>query len=209
MERYYSGLANLGIQFHRGHKRPRAERFKYLESLGFQTPLHGTVVEVVNRIKRGWLLDLETHTYSTGCLEVVVYAGQYKQAMSLDRALEDCPESYSSEFIERGKESSLSHEFIQIGNRRWLVEWQSPDHYDSRNTGVGRILAELEEGYHPQVKLPAFGIEFVPGDHLWAVDFNPAPEIQNTPIADVLTPQEFANLVLSAQRKFQGDSTVA
>ena len=201
MDPYNTVLVERQIALHAESKLPRPKRFEYLSALGLRTPLHGTVQQVVEQISSEWMLTLTggagQHMFHT-MFDLMVY-GEHSRVMPMGLAIKQAAGAYYCEFIPPG---SRSWSYMQVGIRRWWLQWDGPERSDS-HLGTCQILGEEEPGYHPRISLPTFAIECIPGQYLWAIDFDPAPELNDTPLVSALTPAQYADLIEGALRRPQ------
>lgn len=87
------------------------------------------------------------------------------------------------------KGKSLRH--LQIGERAWLLAYESRDDWRSNR---GDAEARVVGPSHPlgAAAWPLFAIDFVSDadDKLWAIDLNTSPGMRGTGMEDVLKPRE-------------------
>lgn len=183
----------------------RRSMLDFLHSRGFRTPRYGTVEEIVPRLLAEFdeciqqmaaesIVDIVVHTDQT------VHCGEGKVKLSAAEALVKYPQHLGVEYIPATMSGSgRSLRYLQVGNRRWWLEYWSLNDWRS-NVGEGgcRIITEEIPGYHHAwINQVMFAIDFVPaGSHLYAVDFNIAPGL--APLQDVLTPNEVVGLLKGA-----------
>lgn len=95
---------------------------------------------------------------------------------------------------------------LQVGPHVFWIEYTSNSDWRS-NCGEGDIeLLEykLNEGYHPNIRLPLFAIDFVHGKKdMYAVDFNIAPGIRGSGVEKVLKPDHAVQAIEEAYRHFK------
>jgi hypothetical protein len=162
----------------------RREMFTFMEGIGMSVPTHGIVKNIANRLLAEFDVEDLRDIAAEHLIDLVVYIneqahrGEGKLRMPAAEALQRFPDHYCSEFIP-ATQTGVGHSlrFLQVGARKWWLEYWSEDDWRS-NVGEGgvKILCEAEPGYHPKVEQAMFAIDFVKAaGRLYAIDYNIAP----------------------------------
>jgi hypothetical protein len=195
---YYDHWFDLeGITFNRfscsGMK--RSEALKYLGSLGLRVPIFGRVKDLPRLIDNyPQVADVVIY------LDETAHRGEGKIKMPLMEALEKYPDHLATEYIQvLPAFAGYSWRYLQVGDKRfWLQYFSSNDWRSNCGQVEIKILSKEKDGYHPTIKYPLFAIDFLPAGHLYAVDFNIAPQLNGTGIEDILSSREAAEAIKKA-----------
>lgn len=174
--------------FHRTSrdKTPRLDLLDYMSGqLRLLTPPYGSVREVSERIRFN---QSEKH--------LVVYNNPYahrgdgKEKVSLKSALQRYPNKPCSLYM-KPDEGIKSYRLLSIGESiRYLLSYESTHSWKS-NVGEVRVEIIQDPPHIVSHHYPMFAIDFVvSGGVPYAIDFNSAPELHNTPIHDLVRPEE-------------------
>ena len=182
-----------GYNFHRyvHSGMSRGPMFRYLESIGIQTVKYGQVSEVCEMYNGKVVIYTDSNKH----------AGEGKILMDSKRALVDYP-NYLCSVYENEKEGE-SVKYVQLGLYYFKVDCKS---YSDWRSNIGKIknnLLEVDCGYHKDIKMPLFSIDYVHTKNgLKAIDFNYSEMIKNTEIETILTPREAAYSIKRAYALF-------
>lgn len=177
----------------------RREMFEFMRSLGITTPAFGTVKELVSKMASFLPAqpDANLHSiYLDAAGDVVVYtdirahAGEGKVKMSLREAFHHHPNDLASEFIVSSSEAQTLR-YLRVGRRQFWLQYTSNDDWRSNCGDVDiKVLGE-EFSMTPFTLMgegtsPVFAIDFVFATHMYAVDYNIAPQLAGTGIEEIL-----------------------
>lgn len=188
-----------------------------LKELGYRVPVYGEVRQVVDEMCYQWFQDVprlkqgaSTTARVLGTLmSVVVFDSlspqrpRKKRLVPAWQAWESLPNQFCVEYLE-SPSSGVSWRYVQIGKRRWWLEFESPS--DWRSTcGDYQVLLLGEDApaYHPAFPYPLFSVDCVPGRHLYTIDFHTAPRIAGTGLENIVTPDEVVELLTEAVADLQ------
>lgn len=168
----------------------RIENFATLSSYGLTVPEHGTPEQLHKSIAKGTgdraISRYASKTHCVVFTDQTLHAGEGKQLMSFDQAIQQYPDKLASAFF-APKGQSTSLRFLRIGRRSFWLRYQSDDQWRSNCGNVDiAVLKEFEPskdfGSHP-----LFAIDFVlVRGKLVALDFNTAPGIAGTGIENLM-----------------------
>ena len=185
----------------------RLEILKFLNYLGFNTPIFGTIGEVADHIIVTELYNSKDEDIFFKFTEVVIYddlqahKGEGKKLLTLEKALETNPQSFCSVYMRSLIDGSRSNRYLQIGNRAWTLLYESPDWRSNVGDVKISVLDEMLKipEWTKKIQEPLFAIDLVPvGSHYYAIDFNIAPQIKGTGLEEILKPEETAMLIKNA-----------
>lgn len=180
----------------------RREMLEYLASLGLKTPPSGTVQELWDGYD----------DFDRQFLSVVIYLderahrGEGKVRLPMTEAVQKYPEHFATLYIPSTPLGAVSWRYLQVGDKVFWLEYASADWRSNYGEVEIRVLAQEKDGYHPQVNLPLFAVDFVVAEKLYAVDFNIAPQIKGTGVEEVLSAREAAESIKEAYRLFKKES---
>jgi hypothetical protein len=203
---YDSAFHPSGVEFNRNRKRqfqPRSSVFRFLQSLGLRVPIFGTSTEVLRSITQEWMLSRvdvapgSAESVLPDFCDLISYspsAHMLSGPMAAVSVEEDC-----SEFLASEGPGCVVWRYVQVGGRRFWMEMRSLDSWHSRRGDCTvKLLSEDTPGFYPGVPLPIFTIDFIPGRHLYAINFDASPELAGSPVEDVLSPDEVVSEIGSA-----------
>ncbi len=175
---------------------PRRAALEYMFSLGLDVPLFGTVKEL-SQIP--WLTNVVVYT------DEMAHRGEGKLMMPLAQAIKQYPDNLATEYIPvtHNVNRGVSWRYLQIGNKYVWLKYQSDDWRSNFGNVKISILGIIGDGYHPKIHLPLFAIDFIPANHVYAIDFNTAPQIRGTGIENILPARETAEAIKRAVEEFQ------
>lgn len=193
------------LAFTRGGLTKKAQ-FALFESLGLQTPPHGSISELAERLQTG----LEARAVSAALsahYQCVVYGdelahrGEGKELLTFIEAQSRDPETFASIFIPQNG-PPVSFRLIRFGRLIFWTRQQGENgawrsNQRDEETFLGRGFAQ---GANPIARV-LWAIDFIPGPlGLLAVDFNTAPELTTLSQCGALAPNEaLAELVFAAE----------
>lgn len=182
---YDFGFDRCGMVFERysAGGMARGEALQFMAGLGLRVPRYGMAREIIPSL----LADISTdfrQLAANHLVDCVVYldershCGEGKIRVSASEAMANYPDLLCAEYLPATPSGNgRSLRYLQIGDRKWWIEYRSADDWRS-NAGevTTTVLAEEERGYHPHIALPLFAFDFIPAaDGLYAVDYNTAP----------------------------------
>jgi hypothetical protein len=174
----------------------RQEIYELFSRAGYRSPAHGLVLEIAPAIiAAAWegRNGPSGHPLQQGPYkepQLVIYLDDYATGgagmilVPAQEAIDKYPGNYCSEYLHGGAEAGASEVIrqLQIGNRRWLLKYQSA------NTTWGTDLAEREAmvlfeqepAYMAEIPYAVWAVDFiqVPGYGFLAVDFTFAPSTE-------------------------------
>ena len=182
----------------------KRDQFAFLEHQRLETPIHGTVTEVYEEIRKGHFLAGDLFDkLGRGLLQVVVYLDEYahrglgKLRVPLELALDRYPHRYCNEFIQTTPScDSVSYRYLQVGKKSFWLRYTGHDSWMSNHAEDVDVeyLCANEDRFKFAVEHPLFAIDFIQGKALYAIDFNTAPGLEDARIP-LNGPQEIYDLV--------------
>ena len=186
----------------------RPEMLTYMEKLGLEVPQHNYLKNIYGRVAPTGVHSERVVVY----LDNHSHRGENKVVMTKRQALEEHPDCYVADYVnyavpimckvnpEHGRHRSQSLRYLQIGTRKfWLEYWSDTDWRSNCGEGGVEVICEEAPGYHPKITWPLFAIDFVVTRYRWqqplAVDFNIAPGLRGTGIEDIIRGPEAADLI--------------
>lgn len=172
----------------------RREMLEYLSSLGLRTPPFGAVRELWER----------EDDFRRQFWDVIVYLnerahrGEGKVKLPMAEAVQRYPEHFASLYIPSTPQRAISWRYLQIGDKIFWLEYASADWRSNYGEVEIKVLSRERDGYHPKIHFPLFAIDFILADHLYAVDFNIAPQIRGTGVEELLPAREAAESIKKA-----------
>ena len=118
----------------------RREMFPYLESMGWQTPKHGVVSQLVPDLLSEWDSEMKDMA-AQDLIDLVVYTdeaahcGDGKVRVRAVDALRLYPDRFCCEHLATSPAGGRSLRYLQVGNRKWWLRYWSEDDWRSN---VGR-----------------------------------------------------------------------
>jgi hypothetical protein len=132
-------------------------------------------------------------------MDEYAHCGEGKIVIPLHKAMENYPNHLCSLFIAPLPGAATSLRCLQIGDRRFLLQYTSRDDWRSNCGDVEITILAQKQEYHPKINLPLFAIDFIANTgELLAVDFNTAPQIRHTGIENLLPAKEAAEVIKKA-----------
>lgn len=193
--------------------RTRQQDLEFLKSIGCKIPRYGKVKDLVPELLGAkWNSFFETWNFKRNdrikdIEEIVVYiddcahCGGGKQLVSLREAEEKYPDNFAIEYL--CESLGESYRYLQVGNRKWWLFYKAYEDWRS-NTGDGEttILCEEETGYHGDIKVPMFAVDFIPTSvaGFMAIDYNTAPGLD--PLRDKVRAGVIVELLQQAMTDF-------
>ncbi|WPA89611.1 hypothetical protein MTATph1_CDS0124 [Moorella phage MTATph1] len=164
--------------------------------LGFDVPVFGTVKELS---QRPGLVNVVVYT------DEMAHCGEGKLMMPLARAIKQYPDNLATEYIpvSHNVNRGVSWRYLQIGSKYVWLKYESDDWRSNFGNVKISILGIIGDGYHPKIRLPLFAIDFIPANHVYAIDFNTAPQIRGTGIENILPAREAAEVIKRAVEEFR------
>jgi len=176
----------------------RSDVYRMMAQMGYATPEHGQVSTIAPKISsenEEAMLVVYTDEYARG--------GEGMELMPAREALATYPDNYSSAYIPGDQMTSKAMRLLQVGPRRWLLQYESKNDWKA-NAGDSKVtlIMEQEPQYVEAVPYPCWAVDFIQTSArgLVAVDFTLEPSLQ--PIEDILTKEEIAALITMANRNF-------
>ena len=185
----------------------RIEMLTMLESMGFDVPACGIIRRIyegsiqgldgVDQVQKDkYLKDMEFVVYT----DLNSHCGEGKVKLGLGEAFEKYPDCFATQYLRNSHDGSGdSIRLLVIGDKQFWMEYKSKDDWRSN---VGDVdIKEIKITDRPilnHIKIPLYAIDFVrPNGYgkIFAVDFNVAPGIKDTPAEEAFKPQEIANLI--------------
>ncbi|HEY9598421.1 MAG TPA: hypothetical protein V6D33_12200 [Cyanophyceae cyanobacterium] len=177
----------------------KLEQFNLLIKAGLNTPIFGRVGDSHFFRIQQWLKA-----------KVVLYVddlahrgeGKKLEKFSMAQAYKDCPFSVFVPTTGEPEKHSISHRYLQIGDRAWWLKYEGKGSWLSNHAQeieielIGESCSLWEHKKRTKLfgQYPLFAIDFVtpidsPETRL-AVDFNSAPGIGGTGIEEILSAKE-------------------
>jgi hypothetical protein len=199
-EPYDHWFDNSGIPLYRNSKaESRKQGFRHLENMNLRVPYHGTVAD---------MYDIVGHHRPSVVLYHDWYAhrGEGKSLAILHPLTYDTyPQTYAALTIVCHTEPTISYRYLRLGLWTCWLRYMSDDKWRS-NCGNVQIdlysqdpttCLSFPERFVDPHAVPLLAIDFVRsiGGMWWAIDYNTSPGIKDTPVLDLITPQEIVHLV--------------
>ncbi len=193
----FDGNGDEFVRMAEGTGPDKREQFRILADAGFATPPVGTFSDLI-----------ELEEWPEGRIKFVVaytdpakHVGEGKEVWGMNRWQSnphmgmpggqrhyDKFQTFCSAFV-GPLSGGVSWRRLQVGPHVFWIEYRSDTDWRS-NCGEGDVWlleSNLNEGYHPRIRLPLFAIDFVHGEKdMYAVDFNIAPGIKGSGVERVL-----------------------
>jgi hypothetical protein len=186
----------------------RRDVLRAFSALGIETPEHGTVTEVIDKVRTGELMNSfspeeQERLLDMGFGDVVVYLDEYahrgegKERINWRTALDQYPDHYATHYIMTypSENTGLSLRNLSVGRLRVMIRYANENDWRS-NYGDPLImpLASLEIPEDIQVPLtfhyPLYAIDYLDmGKAYKAIDFNSAPQIRGTGLENMIEPK--------------------
>lgn len=192
----------------------KAEQLKILKSFGLDTPLHGLPKEVSNQLDKKEKLALSD-------FEVIVWPDKDNEGSPLKtnllEAVNQYPNSFITEYIIGSDRSNMGQcirclylgkyvicfkveNKIVDGEEQWRAGIANGDSILSVNLGCPEIVEQPNDTFKAlngiNTMFPIYFCDLVHSDHrTYAVNFNPSPRLENTPIAHAYSADDVAVLV--------------
>lgn len=172
----------------------KSEQLHILESLGFATPPHGRVEDVLDswwEAERTWVRWVVAYT------DPAAHCGEGKELFNRGRIRSNPDMSGRPRFTrERAlfctafvgdpfARPAVSWRRLQVGRRVFWVEYTSTASWMS-NVGDGTCVVIGDAGVWPDGPYPLWAVDFVLGREMYAVDLNTAPGIRGSGVEKVL-----------------------
>jgi hypothetical protein len=188
-------------------KLSKLEQFKFLLSLGYKVPRHGSVSELAE-------IALEAETPEDMVTDVVVYldsteADVDKVMLPIDEAFVEHPDKFASDYIEGDMGAGIAYKLLQIGKRQFALKFSSVDEWRS-NSGefVANVLMESPtHAYLDAIRYPLWSIDYIATDQgPIAIDFDIAPKLTGIDFLEFISDEEIAEEIQEALAYFSAKS---
>ena len=180
----------------------KRDQFRLFEASGLKVPLHGTVSQVYERLKKEYSLKDSHKTTFENLFSLVVYLDEYahgglgKIHLPLKLAVERYPQKYCSEYVSTPYSSNaVTYRYLQIREKVFWLKYTGCDSWMSNHARKVYVeyLCPGRQTLGLEVEFPMFAVDFIPAHVLYAIDFNTAPGLRDTGLP--LTPGQIYDLI--------------
>ena len=210
---YYDGIFDgSGPVFHRmafsrgGLSKRR--QFAMFEQLGFTTPPHGPVSDLVTRGRapewlgpapEQWLEEVHCVVY----VDELLHGGQGKVRLSLAEAARQYPETYAS-IYSPPVARAVNFRHVRLGGIGvWLRQTGGANEWKSNRGDTETVLERTHHSGPPPIPRVLWAIDFIPTPSgLCAIDFNTAPELVTLGETGTVSPDEIRAELEKAAAEF-------
>lgn len=164
----------------------RREMLKWFDEVGFLTPTHGLVRDLVAPDCDGQLVVYTDEN---------VHCGEGKIKLFASEALQHHPDCYATIYIPSSisPKTAESYRLLRIGSRAFWLRYTSLNDWRSNcGDGYSVVLCEFKLSEKmAEWSYPLFAIDFVKRDReMLAIDFNKAPGLRGSGIEEHMRPQQ-------------------
>jgi len=166
-----------------------------MKTLGFTVPPNGTVESLLDQFPYP---ELVVYT------DPFLHRGEGKELISAKHAINKYPDLFAIPYIENSNSilGSVTIRILWIGDVGFELQYSSGHYWkgDWRSNYGDEVHIKLISTMYinrPQANYPLFAIDLIEDivGKRWAIDFNTAPGIKDTPIQDLYQPRQIAQFI--------------